>query len=146
MVWRKLHEYLKIKLDFRVRKMTRAASQAGDAESSRTPPGLNSSVQKSMNDHGVRYYVVLVPHWEWISYSVFYISCEVVSREVETQWNTKTILQIWASIRDWILLVCFSWRYEATEVPRVNFVMREALFEIYTWIPCRFIPSWETNK
>ena len=50
------------------------------------------------------------------------------------------------SIRDWILLVCFSWRYEATEVPRVNFVMREALFEIYTWILCRFIPSWETNK
>ena len=49
-------------------------------------------------------------------------------------------------IRDWILLVCFSWRYEATEVPRVNFVMREALFEIYTWILCRFIPSWETNK
>ena len=48
--------------------------------------------------------------------------------------------------RDWILLVCFSWRYEATEVPRVNFVMREALFEIYTWILCRFIPSWETNK
>ena len=42
--------------------------------------------------------------------------------------------------RDWILLVCFSWRYEATEGPRVNFVMREALFEIYTWILCRFIP------
>ena len=37
-------------------------------------------------------------------------------------------------LRDWILLVCFSWRCEATEVPRVNFVMREALFEIYTWI------------
>ena len=27
------------------------------------------------------------------------------------------------SFRDWILLVCFSWRYEATEGPRVNFVM-----------------------
>ena len=40
--------------------MTRAASQAGDAESSRTP-GLNSSVQTSMNDHGVRYYIVFVP-------------------------------------------------------------------------------------
>ena len=71
-VWRKLNEYLKIKLDFRVRKMTRAASQAGDAESSRTP-GLNSSVQTSMNDHGVRYYIVFVPQWECISYSVFYI-------------------------------------------------------------------------
>ena len=50
------------------------------------------------------------------------------------------------SIRDWILLVCFSWRYEATEGPRVNCVMRAALFEIYTWILCRFIPPWETNK
>ena len=49
-------------------------------------------------------------------------------------------------VRDWILLVCFSWRYEATESPRVNFVMREALFEIYTWILCRFMPPWETNK
>ena len=58
---KKLHEYLKIKLDFRVRKMTRAASQAGDADSSRTP-SLNSSVQTSMNDHGVRYYIVFVPH------------------------------------------------------------------------------------
>ena len=48
------------------------------------------------------------------------------------------------SLRDWILLVCFSWRYEATEGPRVNFVMHEALFEIYTWILCRFIPLWET--
>ena len=56
----KLHDYLKIKLDFRVRKMTRAASQA-EAESSRTP-GLNSSVQTSMNDHVVRYYIVFVPH------------------------------------------------------------------------------------
>ena len=48
--------------------------------------------------------------------------------------------------RDWILLVCFSWRYEATEGPRVNFVMREALFEIYTWILCRFIPPWEQTS
>ena len=59
--WRKLHEYLKMKLDFRVRKMTRAASQAWDDESSRTP-GLNTSVQTSMNDHGVRYYIVFMPH------------------------------------------------------------------------------------
>ena len=42
-------------------------------------------------------------------------------------------------LRDLILLVCFSWRYEATEGPRVNFVMREALFEIYKWILYRFI-------
>ena len=38
--------------------MTRAASQAEDAYSSRTP-GLNSSVQTSMNDHHVRYYLGL---------------------------------------------------------------------------------------
>ena len=36
--------------------MTRAASQAGDADSSQAP-GLNSSVQMSMNDHAVRYYL-----------------------------------------------------------------------------------------
>ena len=36
--------------------MTRAASQAGDAESSWTPD-LNSSVQTSKNDHGVRFYL-----------------------------------------------------------------------------------------
>ena len=56
MVSRKFHEYLKIKYDFKVRKMTRAASQAGDAYSSRTP-GLNSSVQTPMNVHGLRYYL-----------------------------------------------------------------------------------------
>ena len=43
------------KTRFQIRKMTRAASQAGDADSFRTP-GLNSSVQTSMNDRGVPYY------------------------------------------------------------------------------------------
>ena len=42
----------------------------------------------------------------------------------------KLYFQWFHIFRDWILLVCFSWRYEATEGPRVNFVMREALFEI----------------
>ena len=36
--------------------MARAASQAGDADSSRTP-GLNSSVQTSIDDHDARYYI-----------------------------------------------------------------------------------------
>ena len=36
--------------------MTRAASQAVDADSSRIP-GLNPSVQTSLNVHGVRYYL-----------------------------------------------------------------------------------------
>ena len=66
-----LHEYLKIKLDFRVRKMTRAASQAGDADSSRTP-SLNSSVQTSMNDHGVRYYI---PDSKWKLGQRWALSC-----------------------------------------------------------------------
>ena len=36
--------------------MMRAASQAGDADSSRST-GLNTGVQTSMNDHRVRYYL-----------------------------------------------------------------------------------------
>ena len=36
--------------------MTRVASQAGDADSSWTP-GLDSGVQMSINDQGVRYYL-----------------------------------------------------------------------------------------
>ena len=36
--------------------MTRVANQDGDADSCRTP-GINSSVQTSMNDHDVRYYL-----------------------------------------------------------------------------------------
>ena len=73
MVYRKLHEYFeKIKTIPEYDKMTRAVSQPGDADSSRTP-GLNSSVQMSINDHGVRLY--LMPQWECISYSVSYISC-----------------------------------------------------------------------
>ena len=36
--------------------MTRAVSQPGDAESSRTP-GLNFNVKTSVNDHIVRYYL-----------------------------------------------------------------------------------------
>ena len=62
--------------------MTRAASQAGDAYSSKTP-GLNSSVQTSMNDHGVRYYLCLNESASVIPY--FINSCEVLPREVESQ-------------------------------------------------------------
>ena len=68
--------------------MTRAASQAGDAESYRTH-GLNSSVHASMNDHGVRYYIVFVPQWECTNYSVLCISCEVVPRENEYKNETQ---------------------------------------------------------
>ena len=50
--------------------MTRAASQVGDADSSRTP-GLNSSVQTSMNDNGVRYYLCLNESASVISYELW---------------------------------------------------------------------------
>ena len=34
-----------------------------------------------------------------------------------------------------------------TEGPRVNFVMREALFEIYTWILClSYLHEKQTNR
>ena len=58
------------KYDFTVWKMTRAASQAGDVDSSRTP-GLNSSVLSSMNNHGVRYYLC---HNESASIIPYFIS------------------------------------------------------------------------
>ena len=67
--------------------MTRAASQAGDAESSRTP-GLNSSIQTSMNDHGVRYYLY-VCHNESASVIPYFIlavkSCQERLNLNETQ-------------------------------------------------------------
>ena len=67
---------------------------------------------------------------------LFLLQSAVVAKTlIECEFVAKALL------RDLILLVCFSWRYEVTEGPHVNFVMREALFEIYTWILCRFIPS-----
>ena len=75
-------------------------------------------------------------------------SGESYMKETQPKKNRKPAVP-WNGIRlnrDWILLVCFSWRTEATEGPRVNFVTREALFEIYMWILCRFIPPWETNQ
>ena len=50
--------------------MAGAASQAGDAESSRTP-GLTSGLQGSVNVH--RCALLLVSQWQCISSSVFYI-------------------------------------------------------------------------
>ena len=47
----------------------------------------------------------------------------------------KSFCSIFHLLRDWILLVCFSWRYE-WQGPHVNFVMRETLFEIYKWVLC----------
>ena len=50
--------------------MAGAASQAGDADSSRAP-GLTSGFQGSMNVH--RGALLLVPQWQCISSFVFYI-------------------------------------------------------------------------
>ena len=62
----------------------RAASQAeDDADTSRTP-GLNASVQTSLNDHGVCYYLCYNKSASVIPYLII-ISCEVVPREVESQ-------------------------------------------------------------
>ena len=55
--------------------MAGAASQAGDADSSRTP-GLASGLQGSVNvHHGA---LLLVPQWQYISYFVFYIFVTLV--------------------------------------------------------------------
>ena len=51
--------------------MAGAASQAGDADSSRAP-GLTSGLQGSVNVH--RGALLLVPQWQCISSFVFYIS------------------------------------------------------------------------
>ena len=51
--------------------MAGAASQAGDADSSRAP-GLTSALQGSVNVH--RGALLLVPQWQCISSFVFYSS------------------------------------------------------------------------
>ena len=60
--------------------MVGAASQAGDADSSRAP-GLTSGLQGSMNVH--RGALLLVPQWQCISSSVFYI----------TDWIRKFVIR-----------------------------------------------------
>ena len=56
--------------------MAGAASQAGDADSSRAP-GLTSSLQGSVNVH--RGALLLVSQWQRISSFVFYIGHKVVT-------------------------------------------------------------------
>ena len=56
--------------------MAGAASQAGDADSSRAP-GLTSGLQGSVNVH--RRALLLVPQWQCISSFVFYISTNFAS-------------------------------------------------------------------
>ena len=65
--------------------MAGAASQAGDADSSRAP-GLTSGLQGSVNVH--RGALLLVPQWQCISSFVFYIVHKFWRREKSQ--NTKT--------------------------------------------------------
>ena len=71
--------------------MTTGANQSGDAEPSRTP-GLNSSIQTSMNDHGIRYYLCHNESASVIPYFILAVkSCQERLNLNETR---KTILQI----------------------------------------------------
>ena len=54
--------------------MAGAASQAGDADSSRAP-GLTSGLQGSVNVH--RGALLLVPQWQCISSLVFYMKSTI---------------------------------------------------------------------
>ena len=66
--------------------MAGAASQAGDADSSRAP-GLTSGLQGSVNVH--RGALLFVPQWQCISSFVFYIWLKAVSRMSMSQWTQK---------------------------------------------------------
>ena len=60
--------------------MAGAASQAGDADSSRAP-GLTSGLQRSVNVH--RGALLLVPQWQCISSFVFYFSFALFLEKLE---------------------------------------------------------------
>ena len=59
--------------------MAGAASQAGDADSSRAP-GLTSGLQGSVNVH--RGALLLVPQWQCISSFVFYMYLLLLSHNM----------------------------------------------------------------
>ena len=65
--------------------MTGAASQAGDADSSRAP-GLTSGLQGSMNVH--RGALLLVPQWQCISSFVFYM-CLIILHYLTLGWKWR---------------------------------------------------------
>ena len=70
--------------------MAGAASQAGDADSSRAP-GLTSGLQGSVNVH--RGTLLLVPQWQCISFFVFYIfvtiKCSLCRVELVVQFPAR---------------------------------------------------------
>ena len=67
--------------------MAGAASQAGDADSSRAP-GLTSGLQGSVNVH--RGFPLLVPQWQCISSFVFYTSL-VCSLNIAANFTPKSL-------------------------------------------------------
>ena len=69
--------------------MAGAASQAGDADSSRAP-GLTSGLQGSVNVH--RGALLLVPQWQCISSFVFYLSITFEPLEVGLSYITCIFL------------------------------------------------------
>ena len=81
--------------------MTIAASQAGDADSSRTP-SLNSNAHASINDHGVRYYLY---HNESVS-AIQYLILAV--KPFQERLSPKNFEEEWVEI----------WRSRMTKIPK----------------------------
>ena len=79
--------------------MAGAASQAGDADSSRVP-GLDSGLQGSVNVHCGA--LLLVPQWQCINAFVFYMCNTLISRylvsRIAFRWN-------WVRCVEFVLLV-----------------------------------------
>ena len=69
--------------------MAVAASQAGDADSSRAP-GLTSGLQGSVNV--LRGIILLVPQWQYISSFVFYIVINALAWDRNVAWCTVRLL------------------------------------------------------
>ena len=67
--------------------MAGAAGQAGDADSSRAP-GLTSGLQGSVNVH--RGTLLLVPQWQCISSSVFYIEISKIFNKIANSRYKKS--------------------------------------------------------
>ena len=74
--------------------MAGAASQAGDADTSRTP-GLTSGLQGSVNVH--RCTLLLVPQWQCISSFVFYILLICIYHFDSDVINNMDHMRIWGT-------------------------------------------------
>ena len=76
--------------------MAGAASQAGDADSSRAP-GLTSALQGSVNVH--RGALLLVPQWQCISSFVFYMRSSLLTQQSCLPWCLfKTLASLTSAV------------------------------------------------